>query len=161
MKLNTLKSIASLNLARGHYDLIKLSHAGFDEDYYLVNNTQPVEYDSQTWIPFPFGIVLEAKKDLTGASLVLGNVTRQIEVQLQKALSFPNESIVCEHIQITLERDGANLVVGLVSEERELELISPRVTKESITAGLVIRNSLPFNASKRTFNKNDFPNIAI
>ena len=162
MRLNTLKSISSLKLARGHYDLIKLSHSGFSQDFYLINNTEGITYDSQDWQPFPFSIVLESRRDLQGASIAFVNITREIETQLEKALSSANEDIICEHTQITLERDGGNLVVGLVSDTRTLNLAGIKVTRESVFGGLPIRNSLIFGLSKYRFgNNNLFRNINI
>jgi hypothetical protein len=161
MELNLLKSIGSLNLARGHYDLIKVSHVGFSKDFFLVNNTQPIEYDGDEYLQYPFAVVLESKKDFGGASLVFSNISRQIQQELELALSAPNEPIVCEHTQVTLERSGANLVVGATGISATYELVQPTVSRESIICGLLIRNSFTFNASKGRFNVNDFPNINI
>jgi len=163
MKLNTLKSISSLRLARGHYDLIKLSHSGFSKVFYFINNIESIEYDSNTYDPLNFGIKLESKKDLVGGTLIIANIDRQIEKELAGALTAPNEDITCEHLQITVERDIlGDLEAGLVSNLREYQIVKPKVTKESINASLVLKNSLQYNLSSLVFNnKTDFPNINI
>ena len=162
MELNLVKSAASLKLARGHYDLIKLSHSGFTQDYYLVNNNENVEYEGNEYLAFPFGIVKGSKTEIAGANIVFSNVSREIGVQLQKAIeSASSESIICEHKQVTLELFNGDIIVGAVSNAVEFELLSPIVTNQDIQAGLIIRYSLDYNYSKRTLNTNDFPNINI
>lgn len=163
MKLNTVKSIASEKLARGHYDLASFSHTGFDETFYIVNNNEPIIYDGNEYFPFNFGVVLTSKKEVSGASIVFSNVDKRIEEQLEKALKYPNEYIVCRHTQVTIERNTTTgeLVVGRVANDRLFELITPVVTKETVQSGMTLRTSFTFNIGRKTYNSNDFVNINL
>lgn len=157
-----LKSVASLNEARGHYDLIKLSHSSWSKDYYLINNTEAITYNGQEYLSFPFAITITPKGELSGASISFLNVDRQIAELLNTAVSTDaNESIEMVHKRVTIENDAGDLTVGNEQEQGTFELQSPTVDKESITAGLGFKVSLPYNVGSLTYSKNLFPNLSL
>lgn len=161
IKRNLLISEASLRQSRGIYDLIKLSQSGFSKDYYLVNNSDSIEYGGNTYEPYPFRITPNSRKDQTGASLVLANLVTEIHQELENALDYPNENIILEWQQVSIERSRGRLITGDIKSSETFRLISPKATKEAITCGLDIKNSLNINFGRQTFNSNDFPNIYL
>ncbi len=161
MKTNLLKSITSLRQARGHYDIIKISHSGFSQDWYFINNSEDLEYNGNIYLSFPFALTSSGQKEQLGASVVLSNIDNRIAKELSNAVSFPNENIRLEHTRITLEVFGNKLTAGETGITGSYEVISPSITKEAVTFLLNVRNSLSINSGSLTFNSTNFPNLYL
>lgn len=162
MRKTTAQSITNVKLPVGIFNLIKLSHKGFTQDFYLIDNTKELEYEGNTYLPYPFAVQVNSKKDLSGASLSLYNADRRIEEQLEYALEYAEEDIICEHRRVAVEMTQEyELRTGSVTDAVSYVVTAPEVDREAVICGLVLKNCLPYNYGGGTYNSVDFPNIYI
>lgn len=146
MSIELLKSISAVVQPRGIFDIIILSHSSFESTYRLINDTKGIVIEGEEYSAFPFAITLTPKGEITGASITFSNIDRLIAEEVTKAMQVaPDESISCEHWNIIVERDSGDYYE--TSYQGRFELVTPEITKESISAGLMLRSGLPYNAS--------------
>lgn len=163
MKIAKARAIQSLNSARGVYTLTTLTHSGFSQVWRLVNNAESIFYQGDTYESLNFEIAMGNTRDAAGASIVIGNIDRRIAKELQSALaSNPNEDLKVEFMQVSVGIDEVyDKVIQPMSAVYRYKATGITITKQVVTAGLVLDNSFAYNIGKYSFNSTDFPNINI
>lgn len=153
-----IKSAFSRSLGRSVKVMVQLSHSQFSQTYRIIDNTEAVTVDGDTFEPYPFGFVANSQGETQGAKLVLSNIDRRIASEIRAATD--NENIVCQVWICQLEKQN-----GTVNAERydagTFEVYSPVVTKDATTLTLNLRISIEFNLGTIRYNPTLFPNLYL
>jgi len=153
-----VKSAFSRQLGRGVNILVEFSHSQFTSTFRLCDNTAPITTAEGTFEPFPFKYVLNTQGETQGASIVLGNIDRQVAREIRRATN--NESIVCRVWIANIEKIDGNITASTY-DAGTFEVFTPTITPETVTLNLNLRLSLEFNQGKLRYNQTNFPNLYL
>ena len=155
--LELIKSAFSRDLGRSIKILAEFSHSQFDETFRIVDNTEAITIDGDTFSPYPFKFIQNSQGETQGATLALSNVDRNIARQIKKATT--NENIVCKIWICQIEKDDVLNVERY--ESGTFEVFSPVITKEATAINLNLRVSIEYNVGTVRYNTNLFPNLYL
>lgn len=157
-----LRIIANRNVPLSIHNFVKLSHSGFTQDWYIVDNTENITVDTQEYMAVDFGIKLGSKASGEGATIGISNIDKLISQEIYKALEVnPNENIILEVFRATCEVNGGITTTKIQTENSIWQLFNPTITREIVSGTIGKRNSLDVNAGSKTFNQEDFSNIYL
>lgn len=153
-----IKSAFSRFLGRSVKVMVELSHSEFTQTYRMIDNTEEVTVDGDTFKPYAFKLINNAQGETQGARLVLSNIDRSVASEIRNATT--NENIVCRVWIAHLEKKD-----GVINIERHdagtFEVYSPVVTKDSTSMTLNLRISINYNLGTYRYTKNFFPNLYL
>jgi len=158
MPIEMIKSAFSRKLGRSIKVLLQFEHSGLSQTFRLVDNTEAVEYNGNTFNPYPFKFVANSQGETQGARLVLSNVDRTLANEIRNVTD--NESIICSVWVAQIEKDGDTLNVD-AHPAGVFEVQGIVVKKDATSMVLNLRVSLEFNLSTVRYNPNLFPNLYI
>jgi len=149
------KNSFSRYLGRGISLCIELSHSLWDETYYLINDTKPLELDGVTYLPFPFDIVLPSQTEKQGTQIVISNVQNLAANLIQQTVNS-NENITLQLYVVNREMEIAEKF-----DKGLFEIFSPQITNDTISATINLRHSFNINCGSMRYNKQLFPNLFL
>ena len=158
MAIEMIKSAFSRKLGRSVKFLVEISHPNLSKTYRIIDNTEAVTVDGDTFNPYPFKFLQNAQTETQGARLALSNVDRNLANELRNATD--NENIICRIWVANVEKQGDTVNVERI-DAGTFEVFSPVVTKEVTTFTLNLRVSLNYNLSTVRYNPNLFPNLYL
>lgn len=158
MNYENIKSAFSRQLGRGVHVLVEFSHSKFTDTFRLIDNTESVLVEGDTFEPYPFKFVQSTQGETSGASIILSNIDRTIVNELKKATD--NESIVCTVWIANVEKVGDTLNVDRYSAGT-FEVFSPVVTIDSTSLSLNLRISLDYNVGSLRYSPVLFRNLYL
>ena len=133
--------------------LLRLSHASWVNDVYLVNNTKNIVSNGDTYTAFPFAIVLpaeDADRNQVSAQLTACNVSLEL-LQLLRAITSP---IDC-YISIIVASQPDDLMFA----EARFQLKAFSYDVQTITATLTLEPILMEPIPFRRFSPGEFPGL--
>lgn len=149
------KNSFSRYLGRNVNLLIELSHSAWDETFYLINDTQPLELDGSTYEPYPFDLTMPSQTEQQGTQIVLSNINNAA-ANLIKSTVNTNENILMRLYLVNRELETAEKF-----DKGEFEIFNPQITNESITATINLRHSFDINCGSIRYNRQLFPNLYL
>lgn len=149
------KNSFSRYLGRNVNLLIELSHSAWDETFYLINDTQPLELDGSTYEPYPFDLTMPSQTEQQGTQIVLSNINNAA-ANLIKSTVNTNENILMRLYLANRELETAEKF-----DKGEFEIFNPQITNESITATINLRHSFDINCGSIRYNRQLFPNLYL
>lgn len=81
--------------------LCKIDHAQFEAPWRIVNNSEPVDYDGYTYLPFPFTFDPPAQDEANSgtASITIDVIDESIVASIQALSSAPTLTLVAAFVQ--------------------------------------------------------------
>lgn len=149
------KNSYSRYLGRTAKMLIELSHSVWDKPYLFINDTKELTIDGNTYVPYPFDIVLPSQTETQGTQIVMSNVQNLAANEISKTINT-NENIVLKLYFVNIET--------VIAEKYEVglyELQDVTITPESISGSINIKHNLDINLSFIRYNRQVFPNLTL
>lgn len=149
------KNSFSRYLGRGVCFCIELSHSSWTETYYLTNNNTQIILDGNTYLPYPFDLVLPSQTEQQGTQIVLSNIQNLAANLINNTVSS-NENIKLQLYIVNVETETAEKF-----DKGSFEIFNPQITNESISANLNLRQSFNINCGSMRYNRQLFPNLFL
>lgn len=149
------KNSYSRYLGRNIKFIIELSHSAWEQEYYLINDTEPLTLDDKTYEPFPFDITMPSQTEKQGTQIVISNVQNLVANLINQTVQS-NENIVLQLYLVNRESTTAEKY-----DKGQFEIFNPTITNEMITATLNLRHSFDINCGSIRYNRQLFPNLYL
>ena len=151
------KSAVSRYLGRSLNYIVEFSHSAWDNPYRLINNTTQIEYEGETYTPYPFQITLPTQGQDEGTSIILSNIDDEL-MQLFEQTIYSNENIICTLYLVQLEKVQSGILVD-AEPKGTFEVVSAAATVDALNLGLDFKSCLPYNLGVYRFNQTNFGNL--
>ncbi len=149
------KNSFSRYLGRSINLCIELSHSAWNETYYLINDTKPLELDGVIYQPYPFDLVMPSQTEQQGTQIVISNI-QNLAANLIKQTINSNENIVLQLYLVNRETETAEKF-----DKGTFEIYAPQITNEMIQANINLRHSFDINCGSMRYNRQLFPNLFL
>lgn len=149
------KNSYSRYLGRNIKFIIELSHSAWEQEYCLINDTEPLTLDDKTYEPFPFDITMPSQTEKQGTQIVISNVQNLVANLINQTVQS-NENIVLQLYLVNRESATAEKY-----DKGQFEIFNPTITNEMITATLNLRHSFDINCGSIRYNRQLFPNLYL
>lgn len=149
-----LKNSFSRYLGRTFCLLIELKHSAFEQPFYFINDTKPLEIEGIKYEPCVFDVILPSQTEKQGTQITMSNESNQTANEIKKTV-YSNENIIinlyCANVETqTAEKDLKGIY----------ELENVQINSESVTGVINIRHNLDINMGFLRYN-NNFPNLSL
>lgn len=148
------KNSYSRYLGRTFILLLEFTHSLLTP-FYLTNDTQSLDLDGKTYLPFPFDLVLPSQSEQQGIQLVMSNVNQLVTNELAKVISS-NENIICKVYICNRETETAEKY-----ERGTFEVMDADINQQSINFRLNLRTSFKYNVGTKRYNQQLFRNLYL
>ena len=157
------KAIKSNYLPQGFYTMIELSHSGFTQTHYLVNNTKEIVHNGNTFLPYPFVYKQRAQGEVSSSELALSNIDKTVVQEIRRAKdTAPNENIKIKLYLAQTEKQKDGTLLSDVVYKGQYNIISFSINKDATLATINLDLSLGYNLSTLRFgNVNIFKNLGL
>lgn len=139
--------------------LLEISHPAWGETYYLINNQTAIEYNGNTYQPFPFVMSLPTHGLSEGVNLTIANVDRQITDLYSQTIK--NELPIKVKISVIIIEVHNGQYYSAIDEKGIFEVVGGECTKEALVLSLDMSTCMDYNIGVYRFNPNLFPNIYL